>query len=308
MKRFLIRFLNRFNLLTFVNLSVKIQVDQKTFNIPIVGGLGLDNLNLAESWMTDLLKKVKPFFLGAFVDVGVNEGQTFLQAYSIKPDLRYIGFEPNPTCIHSVKQLLKKNGVKNAKLIPVGLGNSAEIIALNFFQDVETDSSASIIENFRPNEPVHHSQYVPIFDYKHIRSMLPEMGHCLLKIDVEGAELEVLSTLSEWIEKCQPLILIEILPVYTPNNEFRLARQLQIEALVEKWQYKIARVNKSNAVSLTKLNEIGIHGNIEECDYVFYPAELEPGLRSLLTDKSQIEIKAGQPVESNFLLDQNIQL
>jgi FkbM family methyltransferase len=36
--------------------------------------------------------------------------------------------------------------------------------------------------------------------------------HCILKIDVEGAELEVLKTFSEWIARCQPLVLVEILP------------------------------------------------------------------------------------------------
>jgi len=297
-----IRTLRKFKFLRYLNLTSTIEVNKQTYKIPLQAGFGLDNLFMSEPWMTRLLEKLKPFFTGAFVDVGVNIGQTLIKAHSVNKNVNYIGFEPNAVCVHYVQELIKLNNIKNCKLIPVGVNDQSGVLKLNFFYSDETDSTASIIDNFRPGESVDHFNYVPVFEYRHLQSLLPEIGHCILKIDVEGAELEVLKTFGEWIMQCQPLIILEILPVYKPDNHFRLSRQHEIEKLLNSWNYQMSRVNKKGEIRLTKISEIGVHGDLDNCDYVLYPIELEPGLRSILDAKTETKtlLKEGIPVGSNM--------
>ena len=92
---------------------------------------------------------------------------------------------------------------------------------------------------------------------------------------MEGAELEVLLGLNEWITANNPLILLEILPVYSVENQDRLGRQHKIEELLTNWNYKIARIKKKDQVGLENLETIGIHSNIEDCDYLLYHASLK---------------------------------
>ena len=83
--------------------------------------------------------------------------------------------------------------------------------------------------------------------------------------------MEVLHGLNEWINTYRPLIILEILPVYSAENQNRLQRQHKIEEMLTIWDYKIARIKKKNQVGLENLETIGIHSNIEDCDYLLYP-------------------------------------
>ena len=100
---------------------------------------------------------------------------------------------------------------------------------------------------------------------------MPTSPDSIVKIDVEGSELDVLMGLQDWIKSCQPLILIEILPVYAEENSERLKRQNKIEDLMRMLNYKISRIKKAVPVQLEAVDSIGIHSIIEDCDYVFYP-------------------------------------
>ena len=80
----------------------------------------------------------------------------------------------------------------------------------------------------------------------------------VLKVDVEGAELEALNgahgVLAEW----RPFILCEVLPVYDeagPQGRFRKLRQMRLES-------------------------IETHGKLEWSDYLFYPKETQAALEA----------------------------
>ena len=133
---------------------------------------------------------------------------------------------------------------------------------------IRSDSSATIIENFRPLSPPDHFIFVPVFDPHLVSRFLPTNSSPILKIDVEGAELEVLLGLREWIQSYHPLILLEILPVYTAENQSRLERQHKIEELLHASNYKIARIKKKKKIGLEWIDTIGIHSRIEDCDYL----------------------------------------
>jgi FkbM family methyltransferase len=257
---FLARVLNKLHLLSLFNAATVIRVNKKKFTIPLLGRQGYDNLNLSEPWMSETLLGLRSTFNGYFVDVGVNIGQTLLKAHAVFDEVDYIGFEPNPSCVQYVQELVRQNGMKKTVVLPVAVGAKTEMLRLNFFATDKSDSSATIVENFKGNTKPDH--------------FIPNRSFSILKIDVEGAEMEVLLGLHEWISEFCPMILLEILPVYSSENRSRLDRQRKIEELLTVWNYKIARIKKKDKVHLELIETIGIHSNIEDCDYLLYHSSL----------------------------------
>ena len=257
------------------NFNVKVKINGKTFKVPIIRGIGLNNIRITETWMVQLFKQIFNFQNdGAFYDIGVNLGQTLIKLKSINPEIEYFGFEPNPICVFYTKELIKTNAFKKTILFPVGISNRDAIYSLSLFFDDEADSSASILDNFRPSQTTFKKEFVACFNSQSIleKYKLPKIN--ILKIDVEGAEKDVLESFENRIKQDKPFIIIEILPVYSEENIERLKRQNEIEALLGNIDYSIFRVHKTKNGDFNGLEEIqtiGIHSNLEWCDYLLVP-------------------------------------
>lgn len=250
-----------------INFAGTMVIGGKKFKIPVINGI---SSGYSEDWMLELLKKFTPIAGNNFVDVGVNMGQTLLKSKVVFEQSNYVGFEPNTSCVHYLQKLVAVNGIKQCEIIPVGISDTTQIIKLNYYNENEDDQLASIVDGFRPDQPVKSSVHIPVFHGDDLTGTLPEGHNSMLKIDVEGAELEVISGLSGWIKKNAPFIIVEILPVYKADNTFRVNRQQQLERLLASLNYKIARINKQNIQQLDLLPEIGIHGDVSLSDYVLY--------------------------------------
>jgi FkbM family methyltransferase len=259
-----------------------VRLNGKWIKIPVIKGVSADR---TEHWMLDVLKRLAPAYNTAFVDVGVNLGQTLVKTWAVFDNIEYVGFEPNPACVFYAQELVAANKIKNCTIIPAGIANINGLLKLNHYCDYSTDSTASIVDNFRPDEPIQYSQYVPIFDHEVLKEILPSKHKAILKIDVEGAEPEVLEALKPWMEQYQPVILLEVLPVYKPDNTFRLERQQRIEQLMKTLNYHICRIHKEPALSIALLQEIGIHGDLTLCDYLLFPAAEKATIETLFTVK-----------------------
>src|SRR4029077_19881855 len=129
-------------------------------------------------------------------------------------------------------------------------------------------------------QDVQNKMFVPVFRFEEIRHILSIEEISVIKIDVEGAELEVLQSLEQTILSKLPFIFIEILPAYSIENVNRLERQKKIENLLTRWNYHICRIhtNESKVEKLELLPEIGIHSNIGWSDYVLAPASASKNL------------------------------
>ncbi|NOQ74478.1 MAG: FkbM family methyltransferase [Crocinitomix sp.] len=240
-----------------------LKVRDTMYKVPVHKGLGFTHFVDSEPWMDQVLEKLGgPDF--RFLDVGVNVGQTLLKWKSLFPDSVYVGFEPNTACVHYVLDLIEKNKIVACHLHPYGLSTSESKSKLYLLGKDLGDSSATTIENFRANEsrtaidilttPLKLKEPVP-FD--------------LIKIDVEGAELEVLQSIFE--VDGNPIITCEILPVYTADNKERLERQNAIWKLLAEHNYSIYRISKQANIKLEKISEFGVHGDLALSDYVFIP-------------------------------------
>lgn len=260
------RVAKRLNFFTFT------RVNGRSVKIPRIYGL---STNVSEPWMVEVLKRLLPHTSGCFVDVGVNVGQTMIKVKAVDPERPYLGFEPNPTCVFFVQQLIQANGYTDCTVIPAGLFIRDTVLFLNFFSDSPIGSSASVIDNFRPSEKVDHRVPVPVFKYDSLGAEITDIRVGFAKIDVEGSELEVLTSMERVIERDRPPILIELLPVYTDNDSDRLRRQGGVEEFIRKKGYVIFRILKNSDNTFAKailVEGFGIHGNLAECDYLLLPA------------------------------------
>ena len=263
-----------------INYVKKVRINGAEIRIPSIHGICC---NPTEPWMIDLLANVLQKRSGAFLDVGVNVGQTLAKVKALDPDREYIGFEPNPTCVSYVQNLINANAFKNCTLIPVGLFSKDCVLSLDFYSDHPEDSSACMIDNFRPDNKIYSRAFVPVFQFNSLTSILTEKSVGIVKIDVEGAELEVVKSLLDLIRRDKPIILIELLPVYSNDNTFRKDRQDELEQIFADIDYAILRVEKTASntyAGLNRIDEIEIHSDLSRCDYVILPSaqllELQP--------------------------------
>ncbi len=263
-------------LVSNINFNVKIQLNNKDFTIPVIKNMGLLNRALdKDDWFLRLLQSLNLQADEDFIDIGVNVGQTLLKFRSVYENT-YWGFEPNPSCVYYLDQLIKANHFKNINLIPVGLSTESSIA--KFYLKNEVDSAGTMINELRPGYySADDITYIPLFSLDQLQ--LDIKGRItLIKIDVEGAEPEVLSGMPETLKKHQPLIVCEVLDSHTNENITKMQHRAdQLVKLMQSLNYSIYSVNHSgNVIGLQPLSEIRIKKwspeSWNENDYLFMPA------------------------------------
>ncbi len=247
-----------------------LSVGGKTYKVPIHKGLGYAHFADAEPWMDIVLKNTGEDNF-RFLDVGVNIGQTLLKWKAEFPNSVYVGFEPNQNCVTYVNDLIAKNNIEHCTIQPYGISTSKTNAQLYLLGRDPGDSSASTIQNFRKDQERTgiSIQLIPLKE-------IDNKPFDLIKIDVEGSELEVIQSIFE--VNGDPIIICEILPIYAAENTERLARQNSIGEILKQNNYVIYRIIKGEKISLIKLNEFDIHGDINLCDYIFMPESKEKAI------------------------------
>jgi FkbM family methyltransferase len=282
----LIRLLHKLGLLSYFNFNYQINVNNNKTIIPIINGLGVSSTDLSEKWMINLLSCLFVFRKGLFVDVGVNTGQTLIKLKSVDSEIDYIGFEPNPTCCYYVSELVRLNRFLKVDIYPFALSERSEVIKLNYYTKDVTDSSASMVDAFR-NQEVFYQKNISCHSFSEVRI---NEKISFLKIDVEGAELEVINGLIHKVNTDKPIILMEILPAYSSANSARVERQDELFRILVSIGYKFYRLHKSysNISNLELIDKIDIHSNLDWCEYLILPSDFEVKELSTLMAKNHL--------------------
>ena len=276
-------------ILNHVNIFLPKKIGSIYFKIPIMAGIGLSNFKTHEVYLLELLKLIindRNDIL--FVDVGANIGQTLLKLKSINKSIEYVGFEPNVKCNYYIEKLAKANSLTNTIVLPFGVSKTNGIGVLNFYNNNLDDSSASMVKNFRENNVISTS-LVAALSISEISSTISFNNMEILKVDVEGMELEVIESFSEEIKRNQPYILLEILPVYNKvKNTDRYNRQENLQGKLKELQYTMFRINKSKMEfrGLKEITSIEVHGDLNLCDYIFVPKNKFAYFKNLMLSKS----------------------
>ena len=203
----------------------------------------------------------------------MNIGQTLIKLKTIDRNIEYLGLEPNPVCAYYVEKFISVNRFTNTRVIAAGVSNINEIVTLNYYMDDVTDSTASIVADFRKNSKIVAEKKIIVLSNE-ILKLEPKIA--IIKIDVEGAELMVVEGLIKVIERDRPLMIVEILPVYTAENRERLDRQNKISDLLRDLNYSIVWILKNSNGSLKGLkviSEIGINTDALQSDYLLLPKD-----------------------------------
>jgi FkbM family methyltransferase len=263
------RLISRFNFTTTA------RVNDREVRVPLLAGVGYENLGVSEWWLDTLLQRLFRHTTGAFIDVGTNVGQTLLKVKTLAPDIQYVGFEPNPVCFHYTQRLVSLNKFQNCTVVPVGLFSRAAL--LPFFAQSDTDVSGSVVEGFRPTGERPQMMHVPVFDGDSVLEVLgwPKVG--VLKIDVEGGELDVIEGLRGTIRRDRPFVICEILPLFStngPRGRFRKPRQDRLLADMRDEGYVMYRILED--ATAQPLTDIELHVDMKLTNYLFAPAEAAP--------------------------------
>jgi FkbM family methyltransferase len=289
MAHYTIRILRKFRLLKHLNVEVKSHYAGKQYVIPVLNGIGFNNLHYqTEPWMKTLINKLLLMKAGVFVDVGANIGQTLMKLRSIS-EVQYIGMEPNPECVVYLEHLIKANRISGCTICPVGLSNNNGLLTL--YSNFAGSPYASVIANFRDHKKwnLNQTHLVPVFRGDHIvNTMFPGADISVLKIDVEGGELEVLEGFRDVLSTKRPFIISEIMPARALDNEIgrmRKDRQNRLFELLKAQRYQVFRILGSG--SFERVADIQVNANINLSNYVLVPEELVSGF--LHTNKPQLE-------------------
>jgi len=255
-----------------LNFTLGKTLNGRCFRIPMLGGLGGAMRRHHEPWMLENLIQIEKEADGCFVDVGVNLGQTLLAVKSIRSDWEYIGFEPNPYCVFYTMNLIELNALEGCSIFPFGIGETTGAMDLRL--NSLTGGEGSIVAGFRSESDYKRRIKVPILGAEFLPGELLEHKVGVLKVDVEGGELDVFRAMTPVLRKHQPLIISELLPIYdttTEQGSFRKERQDALTEILHDLGYGIIRLHLDG--SRERLEEIEVHSEIALTNYLFAPVD-----------------------------------
>ena len=138
-----------------------------------------------------------------FVDIGANIGMITLHARSLVGDAGRIEcFEPNPDCVTAIRSNLALNSITNVTIYQCGLADRAGSLTLSLTS--EHTGTATFVE---VGDQAKRQLVVDVCVGDDKITVNPRV----IKIDVEGFELRVLTGLRETIAKHRPFFITEII-------------------------------------------------------------------------------------------------
>lgn len=270
------RLINKFWRSIFIPSTI-IRLNSSKFRVPRISINNFYESNyITENWflkLLDVIHKHRP--INTFFDVGVNIGQTLFKVKTINREINYYGFEPNPFCCAFMEQIISINNFSKCSIIPSGLGEKNSLVKLTIEKNNLLDSTASVVKGFRKPKGNEQFLHVPINKLDDIVHLLNCVKIDVIKIDIEGAELEAIKGMWKTIIKHNPVIILEVLPSYDSSNVFRITRQKELANILTRCEYSIFQIqNKNTNVKFVKVKEFPIHKNVNESDYILLPKDI----------------------------------
>ena len=139
-------------------------------------------------------------------DVGANIGLfSLVLAQAVGSSGTVIAFEPLPSNAGRAEANLNLNKLSNARVLVTAVGAQDGVVQLNMAEDPAYPSIQCVAEN----QGTGHCLRVPIARLDTVWRQLGSPCVKCVKIDVEGAELEVLQGATDLLLSCRPLLILE---------------------------------------------------------------------------------------------------
>jgi len=173
-----------------------------------------------------------PFLIkksSAFIDIGSNKGLFLFSALRFLDPSQIFGFEPNPLLFKKIKNVFKKISIFNCALSDK---NGEAVLTIPFTKD-QPDDSLGNIDNSEISENAFNFK-VNLRTLDDCEKNLSGKTIGLIKIDVEGHELDVIKGAEKMIQKYQPNLIVEIEQRHHKENVKKI-----IEDLMQKFSYRV---------------------------------------------------------------------
>lgn len=162
---------------------------------------------------------------GHFLDVGANTGQSALSFAAARPNWSILSVEPNPGCRRYLEMTRRMLG-KRHQLILAAASDKEGSIQLSvprngrFYYTQETSSHEGLLDEEMARARIGSSFVVEQFDAPCVVLDNLDLNPDVIKLDVQGAELDVLQGLVRTIERKHPLLMIENGPIIESVSKF----------------------------------------------------------------------------------------
>jgi len=164
-----------------------------------------------------------------------------LRIKAIYPDAEIHTFEPFPKLAQLLQQYVTNNGWQGVRVNQCVVGTVAAKTRL-FFNGVRFDTASTVAGFQSENVSSIEVDCMALDDYAD-EADLRRVD--VLKIDVEGGELEVIQGARHVLQKFRPLILLELLWTQNPAH---LARQQQVVGLLNSAGYHFHLIRADGAL------------------------------------------------------------
>lgn len=158
----------------------------------------------------------------AVIEIGANVGffSLYFCAARRSTAVPVYCFEPSALAFTRLTANLAANDAQNVFAIPAAVANTAGLA--RFYEPAGHLTNGSMVESFASifSDQV-RTTLVPSVTGHAIHGLIADEAHVLIKIDVEGAEMEVLRSLHCLIDVTHPDVVLEVLPMFVDAlNEF----------------------------------------------------------------------------------------
>jgi FkbM family methyltransferase len=193
-----------------LGLPLSLRVKRLGVNMKIhLGGSGvnlndtLSDLRWTGSWKANVFERLVRGSRLTFVDIGANIGQTLLENFATHPDITCVGFEPIFTCASYLASVIQANKWESATILALALAAEEGVIALYRHMGSVTDSCTTVRGDLRLKGTFDIDR-VPCLRFDTVRDKLNLNDIDLIKIDVEGGELEVVKGMENTLNSIRP--------------------------------------------------------------------------------------------------------
>jgi FkbM family methyltransferase len=236
-----------------------------------------------EPWIDAAYRAALDCRAGGFVDIGANLGQTLVKLLAMDPARPYVGFEPQLLGALGIRHFIDLNGLAHCRIVPVALADRDGLVEIALHELSGADESASILPELRHGEFYRGAQMVPVVRGDTALAGLGVDAVSVVKIDVEGAELEVLRGLADTLARLRPVVVFEMLSVWrSPEGnpeamqrfEVRRERADQLTALFHAEDYRLYQLRPDGSHAIDRL-ELRVSSDKSLCNYAAVHAEDE---------------------------------
>lgn len=191
-------------------------------------------------------------------EIGANIGYFTVQGGGEAPDTRYVAVEPHPLTAETLRRNVALNGLANVEVWEAAAvddaADSSVVLNVPSADHYAVPAGALIREGSERQIPTGGVAY----EVRAIEAIKMVTGTDLWKLDIEGLEYRILSSLEEKIRVSEPTIFIEVLDG-TPQLRkllLRLCAEVGYQCFAPE-KSRLIRVNANDLLSLENIGSLG---------------------------------------------------